>query len=145
MLRDFQYNPAADQIEEVLRRFKLDYAAEKSQLDVLRFEVIGPDSFMWKLFLGDAIYYLYAEDYVSGIDYIKDIFTDYLGHDKWDFVKPQHTIEFESASPVKGAAIYQKPERVDDLMDYAVDSGYDFVFMVKTLENPDDAHFSDKS
>jgi len=144
MLRDFQYNPATSQITEVLQRFKLDYKSEKSPLDVLSFEVLSPDSFVWKLLLGNAIYYLYAEDYVSGIDYIRDMFNDYLESDKWDFVIPKQILSFESSSPVEHADVYEKPKRGDELMQYAVDSGHDFVFLVKTLENPDDAHFPQK-
>jgi hypothetical protein len=144
VLRDFQYNPATSQIVEVLQRFSLDFKSEKSSLDVLRFEVISPDSFMWKLLLGNAVYYLYAEDYVSGMDYIKDVFNDYLESDKWNFVIPQQILLFESSSPVEHANVYQKPERADELMRYAVDSGHDFVFLVKTFENPHDAHFTKK-
>lgn len=142
MLRNFQYDPNQDQLLEVLQKFKLDFNAQKSPIDVLRFEVLSPDSFMWKLLLGNAIYYLYAEDYVSGIDYIQDEFNDYLGTEKWEFVRPNKVSSFEESEPVKSAEVYEKPERADDLMEYAVSSGYDFVFLVKTLENPDSAHFA---
>jgi len=141
MLRNFQYDPQASHINEVLERFNLDYGSQESHLDILRFEVLSPDSFMWKILLGNAVCYLYAEDYVSDLGYIKDVFNEYLKTDKWDFVKPKQTTAFESSSPVQGAEVYKKSERADDLMQYAVDSGYDFVFLVKTLENPDDAHF----
>lgn len=142
MLRDFQYNPATSQIRDVLECFSLDFNSEKSPIDVLRFEVMSPDSFMWRLLLGNAIYYLYAEDYVSGLEYIKGVFGDYLGNDKWDFITPRHNLTFESSTPVKQAYVYQKSEKTNELMKYAVDSGYDFVFLVKTLENPDEAHFN---
>jgi hypothetical protein len=142
MLRDFQYNPSPLQIKKVLEQFSLDFESEKSPLSVLRFEVTSPDSFVWKLLMGNAVYYLYAEDYISSIDYVKDLFNDYLENDKWEFVTPRQALTFESSSPVENAEIYQKPERTDELMKYAVQSGYDFVFLVKTLENPDDAHFS---
>lgn len=145
MLRDFQYNPEVSQLTDVLERFSLDYNSEKSSIDVLRFEVLSPDSFAWKLLLGNVIYYLYAEDYVPGLDYVKSIINEYTGSDKWNFVIPRQVVAFESTSPVKGADVYEKPEGADNLMRYAVDSGYDFVFLVKTLENPDDAHFPNTS
>jgi hypothetical protein len=141
MLRDFQYNPTTTQLTDVLKRFSLDYNSAKSSIDLLRFEVLSPDSFVWKLLLGSVIYYLYAEDYIPSLDHVKNVINDYVGNNKWDFVAPQQVIAFESASPVKGADVYQKTERANQLMEYAVDSGYDFVCLVKTLENPDDAHF----
>jgi len=145
MLRDFQYKPSSAQIAEVLAQFDLDYKSNTSSLDVLRFEVLSPDSFVWKLLLGNVIYYLYAEDYVPGIEYIKGEITDYLGNEKWDFVRSKEVVDFDTSSPVTSAEIYKKPDRTDDLMKYAVSSGYDFVFLVKTLENPDDAHFPNNS
>lgn len=141
MLRDFQYNPATSQLTDVLERFSLDYNSGKSSVDVLRFEVLSPDSFIWKLLLGNCVYYLYAEDYIPSLDYVENVIDDYTGSDKWGFVTPRKAIVFESASPVQVANVYQKPEEANQLMKYAVDSGYDFVFLVKTLENPDDAHF----
>jgi len=141
MLRNFQYDPQASHITEVLERFNLGYGSRESHLDILRFEVLSPDSFMWKMLIGNVVCYLYAEDYVSDIDYIKDIFNDYLESDNWDFVKPKQVLVFESSSPVQRAEVYKKSDRADDLMQYAVDSGHDFVFLVKTLENPNDAHF----
>jgi len=141
MLRNFQYDPQASHITEVLERFNLDYSSRESHLDVLRFEVLSPDSFMWKILIGNAVCYLYAEDYVSDVDYIKDVFNDYLESDKWDFIKPKQILKFESLGPVQRAEVYEKYNRADDLMQYAVDSGHDYVFLVKTLENPDDAHF----
>jgi hypothetical protein len=144
MLRDFQYNSSASQLTEVLRRFNLDFATKNTPLDVLRFEVLSPDSFMWKLLLNNTVYYLYAEDYISGLDYVEDIFNEYLGNNKWVFVQSREALNFESSSPVESADVYEKPSQAEDLMNYAVDSGHDFVFLVKTLENPDEAHFPRK-
>ena len=141
MLREFQYNPSSDQIAGVLKRFNLDSTSETSGLDILKFELLSPDSFVWKLLLGNVVYYLYAEDYISGIEYVKDVITDYVGNVKWDFVTAKEIQDFDSSSPVESAEVYKKPERADDLMKYAVSSGYDFVFLVKTLENPDEARF----
>lgn len=145
MIRDFQYNPSYPQLAQILQEFNLDFHSAKSPLNVLRFEVLSPDSFAWKLLLGSSIYYLYAEDYISGLEYLKRDLTDYIGSDKWDFVPPKQPIDFESSSPVKTADVYEKPEPGDDFVQYAVTSGHDFVFLVKTLENPDDAHFPERN
>lgn len=141
MLRDFQYNPQKAQLSDVLERFNLDYHAQNGRIDLLRFELLSPDSFVWKLILGNVVYYLYAEDYIPGLDYVKATVTEYIGTDTWQFVGSKEYVPFESTSPVQGAEVYQKPEQAEALMKYAVDSESDFVFLIKTLENPDDAHF----
>jgi hypothetical protein len=142
MVRDFQYNPSPSQIIDVLIRFDFVFEPEKSPLDVLRFEVMSPDSFMWKLLLGNNVYYLYAEDYIPGIDHVKAVFDEHGGYEKWEFITPRSKLVFERSDPVQHAAIYQKPEDAADIMHYAVDSGYDFVFLVKSSEDPDAAHFA---
>lgn len=143
MIRDFEYSPKTSQIVDILQRFGLDLANENFPFALLRFEVITPDSFMWRLLINNDIYYLYAEDYVSGLDHIKSVFKSYLESDKWDFVTPDKTIAFGSASPVKSAAVYQEPEDTEEMMKYTVDSGHDFVFLIKSQEDADGAQFSD--
>jgi hypothetical protein len=131
MLRDYQADPSDDQIIEILKRFKLDHELNESTVELIDFESLSPDSFVWELTIDKHTYFLYAEDYVSGLDYIKDEIDEYLNHDKWNFIAASHVTPFESSTPVKGATVYQKPERTDDMMKYAVDSGFDFVFLVK--------------
>lgn len=145
MLRDFQYDPTVSQLTDILEQFSLDYGPEKYSVDLLRFEVLSPDSFAWKLLIENVIYYLYAEDYIPGLDYVKNLINEYTGSDKWDFVRPRQVVAFESASPVQSAKTYKRPEQANSLMEYAVTSGHDFVFLVKTSENPYDAYFSDIS
>jgi hypothetical protein len=50
---------------------------------------------------------------------------------------------FDDAGPVKSAMVYAKPDKRADMMEYAVDSGYDFVFLCKSDEEADDAYFND--
>ena len=142
MLREFKYDPSKSHLIDVLSRFNLDFDSEKSRIDVLKFETLSPDSFMWKLLIENVIYYLYAEDYISSLDYVKNQINDYSGRDDWDFVIPRQVTAFESASPVQGAVVYQKPERAHRFVGHAVDSGHDFVFLAKTLEDPLEAQFS---
>lgn len=130
MIRDFRYHPSTTQILEVLDRFELNFQAKKPPLDLLRFEVLTPDSFMWKLLLGNTVYYLYAEDYIAGMDELKSTIRYYLKHDKWNFV------------PVRDIDTHTEP--IHDLMKVTFKSGHDYVTLIKTLENPDDALFYDK-
>ena len=145
MIRDFQYNPDAKLIIETLQKFGFNLAHEKYPFSLLRFDVISPDSFMWRILIGEGVYYLYAEDYVSGLDYIKRTFQQYLEASDWEFVRPLKTVAFEDAGPVTRANVYAKADDSDAMMEYAVDSGYDFVFLVKSSEKPEDAQFSKHS
>ncbi len=135
MLRDFQYNPQKQQITEVLQAFDLDFMSEKSYLDLVRYELLSPDSFMWKLVKGGIVYYLYAEDYVSSLQYVKDVFNEYIGSNKWDFVLVRDGLELDASDKAEGALEFAQ---------YSVISGYDYVFLAKTLESPDDAHFPER-
>lgn len=142
MLRSFKYQPNLDIILEALGRFKIELP---KHISVVRFEVITPDSFMWRILIGDGVYYLYAADYVPGLKHVQAIFNQYLEKDDWSFVAPKTVIKFEESTPVKGAATYKKADDADEMMNYAIDSGHDFVFLVRSSEDPDDAQFSESA
>jgi hypothetical protein len=142
MLRSFEYSPASKQILEVLRRFNI---VVPEHIALVRFEVISPDSFMWRLLIDEAVYYLYAEDYVPGLKHVKTVFNQYLDDDKWSFIEPKTFIEFEEATPVKGASTYKKADDADEMMQYAVESGHDFVFLVRSNDDPENAQFSESA
>src|SRR6266704_2041847 len=99
MLRDFAVNPDSALLAGVLERFGFDLSGHRPPVEVLRFEVITPDSFMWRLRMAGSAYYLYAEDYIPGLDHVKSVFNDYIEQDKWVFVKAKHPKSFESTSP----------------------------------------------
>jgi hypothetical protein len=142
MLRDFEYRPTSDQIRDTLSRFDLELP---EYVALVRFEVITPDSFMWRFLIGNSIYYLYAEDYVPGLEHVKSVINKYLENDKWEFVKPKSTIKFEEATPVKGATTYEEPDNSEEMMKYAIDSGRDFVFLARSTEDANNAQFSDSA
>lgn len=142
MLRDFEYHPRSDIIPEILGRFSIELP---EYIALVRFEVITPDSFMWRLLIGDSIYYLYAEDYVPGLGHIKSIFNQYIKKDGWSFVKSRTVIQFVDATPVKSATSYNEPADSDNIMQYAVDSGHDFVFLARSSEDANNAQFSDSA
>lgn len=142
MLRSFAYSPDKKHILEILSRFEIELP---EHIALVRFEVITPDSFMWRMLIGSNVYYLYAEDYVPGLKHIKVIFNRYLEKDDWSFVNPKTIIEFENSTPVKGASTYKKAEDADEMMKYAIDSGHDFVFLVRSSEDADDAQFSESA
>ncbi len=134
------YHQDSNIIPDILGRFNIELP---EYIALIRFEVITPDSFMWRLLISEHIYYLYAEDYVPSLSHIKSLFDQYIENTEWSFVKPRKVIHFEDASPVKGATTYAPPDASDNMMRYALDSGYDFVFLARSSEDATNAFFSD--
>ncbi len=95
--------------------------------------------------MGDGVYYLYAEDYVPGLNHIKLVFDNYLESNDWNLIEPKEIIKFSDAEPVKNASTYTEPEDSGQIMRYAVDSGHDFVFLARSNENANNALFSDSA
>jgi len=142
MLRDFVYSPNAQIALDTLKQFDFTLPKEKGGVALTSFEVITPDSFIWRIYAGD-IYYLYAEDYVPGLGYISSVFERYLKSKEWEFVPIRNPRNFEQSSPVRQADVYNGPDDAEDMMEYAGESGYDFVFLVRSNEDPSWALFSD--
>lgn len=119
---------------------------EKNTIDfsLVKFEVIGPDSFMWRLNIGEHIYYLYVTDYSGGLADIQQTFRDYLESDEFELVpvRVEHTTTFEDSIPVKNAVVYQKADDSDDMMQFASSSGFDSVFLAKSSEDADASLFA---
>ena len=126
-------------LDEVLKHFDVYY----NDYDVLRFEVITPDSFMWRLLIDGTVYYLYAEDYIPSLEHVRQVFNSYLQTEHWEFVKASQPHEWDQAMPVTHATAYAEPADSGEIMKYAIESKYDFAFLAKSSENPADASFSD--
>ncbi len=122
MLRDFEFDHANNLLPDILGRAGIDLGHKEHPIDLLRFEVITPDSFMWRVLVRDTIYYIYAEDYIPHIDHVKDVFDGYLKDKNWEFVTPL-------------------PDPTNT-MEHAMVSGYDIIFVVKSSEDSNEAHFS---
>lgn len=142
MLRDIVYSHSRSLLE-TLERFDIEVPKDRDYIALLRFEVITPDSFMWRISIKGKIYYLYAEDFIQELTDVQRIFSQYAKDTKCQLVKAKRPLDFNSSDPVKGALVYMPPDNVDDLMTYAVDSGYDFIFLAVTNEDASDALFSD--
>ncbi len=146
MLRSFVQQP---QTKNILRELDVFDIPEKdsNSFSILRFELLTPDSFVWRLLIGKHVYYLYAEDFVSGLKYIIDTMAAYMDSTDFELVKvhEKYRLTFEQASPVKNAYVYDKSDDADEMMQYAAASGCDFVFLAKSTEKSDDAYFSDEA
>ena len=66
MLRDYQYNENWRLLDQAIEAF-IDLP---DRLSLVGFTVLSPDSFLWKIFDGENVYYLYAEDFVSSLDQV---------------------------------------------------------------------------
>jgi hypothetical protein len=131
MLRNFAHRPESVDIKKILERFTVDVSG---RIIITRFEVITPDSFIWRIAIENKIYYLYAEDYVPDIRHVISVFNTYIQTGDWSFVYPKKSIKFDESSPVKSAKIYRKTDGSDEMINYAVDSGFDLVFLAQSTE-----------
>lgn len=142
MLRDYIHTLDRGLIKEVFSKFLIELPDGESGVTLIQFKVLSPDSFVWKFSIAKSIYYLYAEDFVSGIEDIR-LKLSYVAPEssKFDFVLVKDPNKFEESSPVKASTIYAKPEDSAKMMEYAVESGHDFVFLARSDEDVNDAFF----
>lgn len=122
-LRD-HYAYASPELENCLVRFEL---GDAKLVDVKSFQMLTPDSFIWKLRFSDGMYYLYAEDYAPDLAHVSQQIADYTGGQTGHFVETNDQKEFEH--------LRAKPKDYDmNMIKYAVDSGFDLVFLYKIDE-----------
>lgn len=143
MLRDFPYTIDARPLRPVFDQFGIQAPVNLDDVALLKFEVISPDSFLWKILIGTNIYYLYAEDYVESLEYVKTTIQSLTSDDSsFEFIKVKKPKNFEKAGPVKAAHVYRPPDDVDEFMKYAADAGMDFAFLAKSQEDSTEAFFA---
>lgn len=92
MLRDYYYTENWRLLDGALEKF-IDLPP---RLSLVGFAALSPDSFLWKIFDGSTVYYVYAEDFVPSLEHVR--------HSLIEFAK------------------------------YAAQSGYDFVFLLRSSE-----------
>jgi len=145
MIRDFVHTLDTSSIKQTLTQFKLNLPeAATGGIALLEFKVLTPDSFVWRFLINRVVYYLYAEDFVEGLDDIRQKLNRISKHPlNLEFIEAKEHRKFDDADPVRAAAIYKKPKNEDDMMKFAVESGYDFVFLCESDEDSNDAYFND--
>jgi hypothetical protein len=145
MIRDFVHTLDTSSIRQTLAQFKLNLPeAATGGIALLEFKVLTPDSFVWRFLINGVVYYLYAEDFVEGLDDIHHKLNRiFKNASSLELIEAKEYRKFEDADPVKTATIYKKPKNEDEMMKFAVESGYDFVFLCKSDEDSDDAYFND--
>ena len=141
MLRDFSQQPDLDLIKSALAQF--DNPIPEKQITLIEFQILSPDSFRWRLLIDGAVYYLYAEDHVVSLkDIRKKIDSWFDPTIQIDFIKTKQQEDFASTTPFNSAAIYKEPDDYNQMKFYAASSGYDFVFLCKSDEDPGKALFN---
>lgn len=146
MLRDFAHAPDIYLVRDIFFEFQLEADETlEGPMTIIWFKVLSPDSFAWKVALGSRIYLIYAEDYIKSLDYVKRQMRELSGGTELEFKKVHDAQHFAKASPVRHATLYKRPVRANEMMQYAATSGYDFVFLARSIEAYEDAFFTRKT
>lgn len=145
MVRDFVHTLDTSQIKQTLTQFKLNLPeAATGGIALLEFKILTPDSFMWRFLINGAVYYLYAEDFIEGLNSVRHTLNRIAKHSSnLEFIEAKQHGKFENTDPARTATIYKKPKNKDEVMKFAVESGYDFVFLCKSNEDSNNAYFND--
>lgn len=110
------------------------------KINLLRYEALTPDRFIWFFTINSIRYCLYAEDYVPSIQHVKQTIRDNLT--KWNPKDTYKLLEIkdrekrEGVSPAKSANTHKSPDRPEEFMKYATTSGFDFVFLGRSESKP---------
>jgi hypothetical protein len=73
MLRDYDYTENWRLLDAALELF-IDLP---ERLSLVGYIALSPDSFLWKIYDGETVYYLYAEDFVTDLDQVSDAVEDF--------------------------------------------------------------------
>lgn len=131
MLRNYEYTENWHLLDRALE----DFIDLPEHLSLIGYSALSPDSFLWKIFDGESIYYLYAEDYVPSLEHVRERFLDFLPKKiDLEFMPVKRPLVFEDSSPNQSAKIYKPPENEYEFARYAAQSGFDFVFLLKSSE-----------
>jgi hypothetical protein len=143
MLRDYIYSLDPTLLEWSFGRFDIAIPKRKGGITLLEFRIISPDSFMWRFLIDRHVYYLYAEDFVAGLDDIEEKIVHATNKQmNLEFIRAKEAKDFHESEPYMNSAVYEPPIDEEQMMKFAIDSGYDFVFLCKSDEDISDAFFN---
>lgn len=135
MLRDYKYTENWRLLDFAMEMF----ISLPPRLSLVGFTELSPDSFVWKIFDGQTMYYLYAEDYVPSLEHIKEQVAFFAPRGTtFEFLKAKKQIAFEDSIPNRFADVYRPPADEYEFSEYATQSGFDFVFLLQSSEAPED-------
>lgn len=128
MLRDYEHTENWRLLDRAIEQF-IDLP---ERLSLVGFIALSPDSFLWQIYDGTTFYYLYAEDLVPSLQYVKSQIQDfYQASIGLEFIPVKHITAFEDSTPNRTANTYDAPADEYEFVKYAGQSGYDFIFLLK--------------
>lgn len=131
MLRDYNHTENWRLLDQALEQF-IDLPP---RLSLVGYSALSPDSFLWKIFDGETVYYLYAEDYVPSLEHVREQIVLFWPQEiALEFIPTKQPVAFEDSTPNLSAAIYKPPANEYEFAKYVVQSGYDFVFLLRSGE-----------
>lgn len=131
MLRDWTY--VSREMHDVLAQFEGVDSTDDAQ--VTSYKLVSPDAFLWRIRMGRRVYYLYAEDYIQSMNYVRAQLEELTHGTSGEFVKAKQPDGFEDHEPVKNVSVYNEPDDWPEISKYSVGSGYDSVFLFKVSAN----------
>lgn len=131
MLRDYLYTENWRLIDAALECF----IELPPRLSLVGFGDLTSGSFIWKIFDGETVYFLYAEDYVPSLDHVRERLAEFSDNGaSFEFLPVKRPIAFEDSTPNQSTVVYKPPKNEYEFAKYASQSGYDFVFLLKSNE-----------
>jgi hypothetical protein len=131
MLRDYEHTENWRLLDAAMELF----IELPPRLSLVGYSALSPDSFMWKIFDGSTMYYLYAEDYVPNLEHVKKAIQEFWPTKlNLEFIPTKNSAALEDSSPYQSASVYKPPEKEYEFMKFAGQSGYDLVFLLKSNE-----------
>ena len=132
MIRDWNGDTHHDLLD-ILEKFDVS----DTKLRLIKFEIVSPDSFIWFIAVNNQRYCLYAEDFVQSLEDVLEAIHANLPenepHDNYQLVPVKNPEKWTESTPVTQADISIPPEDQAEFMRYAATSGYDFVFLAKSI------------
>jgi hypothetical protein len=145
MLRDFVTTLSPILIGNTFKEFDLDLTEQSVIITLLEFKIVSPDSFLWRFMIDDDVYYLYAEDFVTGLEDVKakvERLTNRSPAPALEFVPVKAPKDFEKSGPFTSARVYMEPDNPEEMMQYAADAEFDFAFLLRSDEDAEAAYFN---
>lgn len=132
MLRDYHYTENWRLLDAALEQF-IDLP---SSLKLVQYITLSPDSFLWKISDGEKMYYLYAEDFVEGLNGVRASVESHTPEGaRLTFLPVKNPVAFEDSTPNQSAVVYRPPENEYEVATFAGQSGHDFVFLLESDES----------
>ena len=126
-----------DSLEPLVKIIE-QFGVSSAELKLLKFEALTPDSFIWLLANNGGRICIYAEDFVSSLDHVQKAMEKYGvlndEDDRFEFAQVNNPTIWDESSPVASSDTYSPPADRGEFMKYALPSGYDFVFLGKSLK-----------